>query len=960
MRGTARGTLTWSTASGLAVQAQFNGIDASTLHSSAVTTNAIGQVTYTLIKGEQRFDGSARNATGLPLSADVVASIRNQVLELSTGRLRLGAGRADLRGRLELGGTQALQLSGNFADLDLSQLVRGIDTRLNGTLDVEGRLQAPLTGQGRFTLTDSRISGRPITGRGSLTLADRRFDADVELRSGDARLTALGGLGNGRELQVELVAPEIEPLLPGYAGRLDVRATIAGEIEAIRMSAAAAATDLRIPGGHRIASLVTSFNGGLAANEPLAVTVKLSGHTSPGGPDSSLAGATLVGRGTTTNATLELNGATSTQQPIRIIASGGVRDGAWHGSLVAAEVGAPLDLLMRAPAPLMISREAIALGPMDFQMRGARFMAVEVKSADGRWRTSGSFEGMQPQALDAAARAPRRVVRSGAGDRVPLTLAGRWDLGYTDAVSGIAVVERTGGDIYSGIDALNPIGVSDVGAALSVLDNRITGNVYMRGRALGKIDAEIDAYVDPTMSGGRLLAQNRPFRVVIDSTLPDLSWIGPLIGDNVQFGGKASINAAIGGTPADPTSTGTLRGEALRLAWVDQAVRLENGNLDAVLDDGVLVINELLFSGNPRVAPLNKRALEGLDSDRPFEVRAVGRIALRTLAGSIGVQATQLPVLQRADRWMVLSGSGGITLTPQRADLYAKLTVDGAYINFDNLRANRSLPNDVVVTRAGAQRKATTTAPVDVALDVKGNLGQRFYIEGAGLEARLAGEVNLSGRPSQLRAEGSVRTVDGVYRRLRTAPADRAGHRHLPGPDRQPRTERAGRALGPAGRGWRRHRRNRAAAPRPPALRSRDVGHREAQLARAWSAAGRQRRQRPGDAVGSGERLVLRAGRQCQCRTDTQPRYRPDHAAARAEQRFTAAARDRGRPPAQQRRVDVECRVGRLPRGRQTNQRRSVPLVRTGAQRCRVLRRAELPPDTAAVADRPRRQYQCP
>ena len=763
VRGTARGTLTWSTAEGLAVQAQFSGIDATTLHSGAVATNATGQVTYTFSKGEQRFNGSVRNASGLPLSADVVASIRDRVLELSTGRLRLGAGRADLRGRLEFGGVQALQLSGNFADLDLSLLVRGIDTRLNGTLEVQGRLQAPLSGQGRFELADSRIAGRPITGRGSMNIADRRFDADVELRSGDARLTAHGGLGDGRELQLALVAPEIESLLPGYAGRLDGQATIAGEIEAIRISVTAAATNLRVPGGHRIASVVASFNGGVLANDPLAVTVKLSGHTGPGGPDSSLAGATLVGRGTTTNATFELNGATATQQPIRVIANGGMRDGAWRGSLVAAEAGAPLDLLMRTPAPLIISVKSIALGPMDFQMRGARFMAVEVSSTDGRWRTSGSFEGMQPQALDAEARAPRRVVRTGAGDRVPLTLAGRWNLEYTDTVNGIAVIERTGGDIYSGIDALNPIGVSDVGAALNVLDNRVTGNVYVRGRALGKIDAEIDAYVDPAAPGGRVLAQNRPFRVVIDSTLPDLSWIGPLIGDNVQFGGKASISAAIGGTPADPTSTGALRGEALSLAWVDQAVRLENGKLDAVLEDGVLVMNELLFSGNPRVAPLDKRALEGLDSNRPFEVRAVGRIALRSLAGSIGVQATQLPVLQRADRWMVLSGSGGITLSPQRADLYAKLTVDGAYINFDNLRSGRSLPNDVVVTRAGAQRKATTTAPVDVALDMQGTLGQRFYIEGAGLEARLAGEVNLSGRPSQLRALGSVRTVDGVY-----------------------------------------------------------------------------------------------------------------------------------------------------------------------------------------------------
>jgi len=190
---------------------------------------------------------------------------------------------------------------------------------------------------------------------------------------------------------------------------------------------------------------------------------------------------------------------------------------------------------------------------------------------------------------------------------------------------------------------------------------------------------------------------------------------------------------------------------------------MENGTLDGVLEDGVLVINELVFAGLPRVAPQDHRAMEGLVTNRPFEVRAVGRFALATLAGSIGVQATQLPVLQRADRWMVVSGTGGITLTPQHAELYANMTVDGAYINFDALRAGRSLPADVVVRRPGVKPAEAATAPLAVNVAVQGNLGQRFYIEGAGLQARLAGAVHISGRPSALRAEGSVNTADGVF-----------------------------------------------------------------------------------------------------------------------------------------------------------------------------------------------------
>ena len=762
VRGAASGMLSWSRTGRIEAEAQFSELDASTLHTSAVATSASGQLSYRYEAGEQRFTGTARNARGLPLNADVEATLRARVLEFTQARLRLGEGRADVHGRIELSGARGARLNGTFRDLDLSQLVHGLDTRLNGTLDVDGRLQTPLSGRARFELSESRVAGRPIAGRGTLELADRRLDTDIDVRSGAARLTALGSIGAGRELRVEMLAPELESLLPGYGGQVEARATLAGDLDAMRIDGTATAKNLLLPGGHRIASLIAVIRGGMAADEPLAVSVELGGHVAPGGPEQSLAGATLIGRGTTSNATFELNGATAAQQPVRVIASGGIQNGAWRGSLMAAEVGAPLELLMRTPAPLMISLSAFALGPADFLLHGTHFSDLVVKRDNERWHTSGRFEGLQPQVLDAQARAPRRVVRSGTGDRIPLTLAGRWEFEYADGVTGIAYIERTGGDIYSGIDALNPIGVSDVGAALNVLQNRVTGNVYVRGRALGKIDAEVDAYVDPALPGGRLLAQDRSWRIAVDANLPDLSWIGPLIGDSVQFAGTGSITALIGGTPSDPTSTGSLRGESLRLAWVDQAVRLDNGKLDAVLDDGVLVINELAFAGTPRVAPIDLRALEGLETERPFEVRAVGRIALRSLTGSIGLRATQLPVLQRADRWMVVSGDAGITLSPKRADLYAKLIVDGAYVDFGGLRGGRSLPNDVTVTHAGSQR-AAAAAPVEVTLDVKGDLGRRFYIKGAGLEARLAGAVNLSGRPAQLRAEGGVRTVDGVY-----------------------------------------------------------------------------------------------------------------------------------------------------------------------------------------------------
>ena len=141
--------------------------------------------------------------------------------------------------------------------------------------------------------------------------------------------------------------------------------------------------------------------------------------------------------------------------------------------------------------------------------------------------------------LDPAASAPRRVVRTGAGDRAPLTLQGRWNLELTDTLTGIIIAERSGGDIYGGIEALSRIGISGLGVALNVLNNRVTGTAYLRGNKLGRLDAVIDAWLDT--SGGVQLARNRPFRIDIDAVLPDLSWLGLLIGDSVQIEGSGSI-----------------------------------------------------------------------------------------------------------------------------------------------------------------------------------------------------------------------------------------------------------------------------------------------------------------------------------------------------------------------------------------------------------------------------------
>ena len=779
VRGVASGTARWSAQNGLDAKARLTAIDASTIHSRAVPTDIDGTLDYSLVKQTQRFAGTLRTASlitkavrggaaavakPIQLAADFNLTLRDHVLDIEKARLRIADGEAELAGRVELRGDYAARVKGTFDKLDLAQLIKGLDTRLNGTVDLDARLRPTIVGRAAIVLTGSRLMSRPLEGRATVELADQRLQLDVDVTSQSAHLTARGGLGAGRELTFDFAAPQLAELMPQTAGSITARGTLRGEYMAPQLQMDATASNLKFSNGQTVDSAAASIAGGISADAPLALSVKLSGHRAAD-PDASLASATLTGRGSTAEHTLELSGMTLSKQPVRVRATGGWRrsagqSSAWQGSVLAAESGLPLELRLSEPTPLTVAAGSMMLGPARFVARGTQFSAVELQRVEGKWRTAGTFEGFSPQALDSRARAPRRVVRTGAGDRMPLTLRGRWDLELTNTLTGVLAIERTGGDIYGGIDALNPIGVSDLGAALSIVNNRATGTAYVRGKQLGRLDAVIDAYIDT--AGGVQLARNRPLRVDIDAVLPDLSWMGPLIGDSVQFEGSGSVKTTISGTFDEPTASGPIRASGLRLAYVEQGLRLDGGTLDAVLEDGVLVVNELVFAGSPRVAPDDKRAAESVSFDKPGRLRAVARIALRTLTGSVGIQADRLPVLQRRDRWMVVSGEGGITLTPKKADLYAKLQVDGAFIDFSRLRGARTLPNDVVVVRAERPNKSDTPV-AEVSLDIRGNLGPRFYIRGAGLEARLDGALDITGRPGQLLAEGNVRTLGGTY-----------------------------------------------------------------------------------------------------------------------------------------------------------------------------------------------------
>lgn len=758
-RGRAQGSVAWQAGTGLQVDARLEGVDAAAIWSTLTTSNASGRLRYSLLRGEQTLVGELANRSGPPLAAKVDLKIAAGSLRLRDTQLRLGTGTARIDGQVQLARPWQTALNAEVRQLDLAALVPGLATQLSGELEVQAQFAgATPRGKLHLLLQESRVAGRALAGRADIELQDERLAANVDLHSDSARLIAQGSLGGAGHLEIKLDAPRLAALAPATAGALEARAELSGDWRAPRFDLQAAARALNLPGGQRIDRLALKGQGGLAFDQAFELQLTANGHQSPGGQDSSFDRATLAARGTPAAMTLSLSALTMNAQPWLAEARGGWREGAWRGELLSASSGLPASLRLDAPMPVVLGADEQSLGPARFTLAGARFAEVLLaRDADGV-RSSGRFEDLRPQSLDPARREVRRTARSGRRD--PLALRGNWSLAAAPALNGSLRIERSAGDLYSGVAALSPLGLDDLALQIEARSGRVQGDFRARGSVLGRASARLDAWADT--SGTWRLAQDRPWQIEVDADLASLGWLGPLISDNVQVEGKAAGRMSVSGTPADPAARGTARADGLRLAWVDQGVRLDNGVAEAELEDGVLVLKRMEFTGPPRVRPELAAAANGIPAG-PGMVRGFGRVALATFAGSFALKAERLPILQSPERWIIASGEAGLALYGQRAQLNAKLEADGAYIDFNKFDRGPSLPDDVVVLRSRTERAAPVKPPVALAIDATAELGPRFYIRGAGVESRLAGRVSLKGEAGALRAEGEVQTVGGTY-----------------------------------------------------------------------------------------------------------------------------------------------------------------------------------------------------
>lgn len=401
----------------------------------------------------------------------------------------------------------------------------------------------------------------------------------------------------------------------------------------------------------------------------------------------------------------------------------------------------------------------------------------------GQWETQGRIEPLivsperitQLQAWLGKAGSRMGGVQTALSEqarRSRLQLALDWQLKFAGALQGDIRLARIDGDLIVPGDIPIELGLETAKLDMSIRPtaaavSRVALDLQVDTRDMGKLRVQADTPLHASPGGGLSIhpQDEKHFRLQAESE--DLAWVNLLLDGAAEVGG--TLHADISGRSLARggwTLSGPLRGENIQLLVVDQGVRLLNGDLQAHFDGTQLLLDHLRFPAVRRVAPKEWRTAtwvaENPDAQNG-QLDLSGQWDVTGEAGQVQIAFSRYPILQRSDRYAMITGNLQIRASLPRIDLSGKIVADAGWFDLDMLNNIPSLDGDVVVLKPGEKAPAPAQGPpLDMRADLTVDLGPRFYLTGYGLDSGLTGSLNLHLNQGKLTALGALRTRGGA------------------------------------------------------------------------------------------------------------------------------------------------------------------------------------------------------
>ncbi|MNQ25934.1 Translocation and assembly module TamB [compost metagenome] len=595
------------------------------------------------------------------------------------------------------------------------------------------------------TATASATTSSPTTD----PLAGLRIHGlDVDLKLGRNHIRASGEMdANDGALTVDAQAPQLDAFWPGIPGGAELKGKFAGTVAAHRGELSAGYTPAKA-------------RAGVLGQAPAKANIVFTGGwgKGPAGqPDSALVGW----RGAFSRLTADTAGFT-----------------------VAADRPVSLAYLPSAVHPQW--QWQVGQTVLSVTLPGKERLTLAHQGSRGggkRWETAGQADNLvitaamarqvigaiDPDAASKLGKGPVRVNAMVPEGQRRIALDVLWDLKFDGRLAGKARIARREGDLLIPGDPPIPLGLRTLVLDLTATPtspnaSRLDAKIDLATNKMGTVSGTGTAVLRMDAKGGMALDERQPLRAKLDADIADLAWVSLFVGDTMEVGGAVKANVDVQGTLAGKwAATGTIRGDKLRVVRIDDGVRLVDGTLSARLDGQRLVLDSLRFPAALRVMPAEWRTKEWITTNPEAKggyAEATGQWNIMDGGGNIKLTLYRFPALQRSDRYAMVSGTINLTAAMPRIDIVGDLKADAGWFSLEILQGVPSLDDDVKVIRAGDDR-ATVSTPLQTSMNLKFDMGPRFYITGMGLDAGLLGSIQILLNDGRLTGVGALRTRGG-------------------------------------------------------------------------------------------------------------------------------------------------------------------------------------------------------
>lgn len=468
----------------------------------------------------------------------------------------------------------------------------------------------------------------------------------------------------------------------------------------------------------------------------------------------------------------------------------------WRGNLTALTLKhAGMSVGTRSPVALAFTPGAVApawqwqVGPTSIEgllpsRRGVVINHKLSRGGAGRWETQGAIDQLaisralvqEVQKLfglegkEQVDRGRVKLKSDEANDAKSIVLAANWDLKFAGVLEGQAHIKRLSGDLIVPGEPDFPLGLQTLAVDLTAKRagdavSRVVADLTLTTAKMGRIAATATGMLHTTPGGGFAIHENDVKTVSLDADIEDLGWVSLLAGDANEVGGSVQARLKAQSRPDGTWSaSGPVTGKNIRVVRVDDGVRLLNGVLSGRLDNDRFVLDSLSFPATLRVEPKEWRTQEWVSTNpdaKGGSLTLSGEWRLFESAGVVNIDLYRYPVLQRTDRYAMVSGKLKLEAPLPRVAISGAIKADAGWFDLDMLSTIPSLDGDVVVVRAGDEQKQVSV-PMDVSMDLNVDLGPRFYITGYGVNSGLIGQMQILMSNGKLTANGALRTRGGA------------------------------------------------------------------------------------------------------------------------------------------------------------------------------------------------------